>query len=163
MNILRSPRMWMLGLIAAAVVGCDNPVGRICDLGLDPGLNQAVVGSPSLDCPSRTCLKIPVEQGKELPENFRPLSATKGMCTSTCESDDDCDKVPESPCATGFTCGVALTVGPFCCQKFCICKDYVVLPDSGKLPEPTACDANNANNSCCNLPNRPGNYPNCPA
>ena len=53
-----------------------------------------------------------------------------GLCTAECESDDDCDRVPESPCKTGFTCGVAVTVGPFCCKKFCICKDYIVIPDS---------------------------------
>ncbi|MBK9030363.1 MAG: hypothetical protein IPL61_03330 [Myxococcales bacterium] len=158
--------MWFVAAIAArALVGCsDNPVGRICDLGLDdPGLNQAVVGSPSLDCPTRTCLKVP-KVNPDTPEGFQPLSANKGMCTATCESDSDCDKVPESPCVTGFACGVALTVGPFCCQKFCICKDYVVIPDSGKLPDPLACDGDNANNICCNLPGRVGNptYPNCP-
>jgi hypothetical protein len=144
---------------------CDNPVGRICDLGIDdPAMNQAVVGSPSLDCQSKLCLKVPVDADKSLPDGFRPLSNSKGMCTDSCESDSDCDKVPESPCVTGFTCGVAVTVGPFCCQKVCICKDYIVLPDSGALPTPAACDAANANNACCNLPGRPGDarYPNCP-
>ncbi len=158
--------VWIAAVVAALAVGCsDNPVGRICDLGLDdPGLNQAVVGSPSLDCPTRTCLKVPVDLNKDLPEGFQALSANKGMCTATCESDDDCDKVPESPCVTGFTCGVALTVGPFCCQKFCICKDYVVLPESGQLPDKLACDAGNPTNVCCNLSGRKGNpmYPNCP-
>ena len=163
----RSHRSWIVAAVATlAVAACsDNPVGRICDLGVaDPGLNQAVVGSPSLDCPTRTCLKVPVDVNKTVPEGFQALSPNAGMCTATCESDDDCDKVPESPCVTGFTCGVALTVGPFCCQKFCICKDYVVIPESGKLPEPLACDATNTNNICCNLPDRRGNptYPNCP-
>jgi hypothetical protein len=163
-RLLRVASAAVVAFLASA--GCsDNPVGRICDLGLDdPGLNQAVVGSPSLDCPTRTCLKYPVDPNKDLPEGFRSLSANKGMCTATCESDDDCDKVPESPCVEGFTCGVALTVGPFCCQKFCICKDYVVLPPSGQLPDKLACDPTNTNNVCCNLPDRVGNpmYPNCP-
>ena len=161
----RSHRSWIVAVVATlAVAACsDNPVGRICDLGVtDPGLNQAVVGSPSLDCPTRTCLKVPVDVNKDVPEGFLALSSNAGMCTATCESDDDCDKVPESPCVTGFTCGVALTVGPFCCQKFCICKDYVVVPDSGKIPDPLACDASNTNNVCCNLPGRVGMYPNCP-
>jgi hypothetical protein len=74
--------------------------------------------------------------------------------------------VPESPCITGFTCGVppGITVGPFCCKKFCICKDYIVVPaNGGELPAPQACDANNTANDCCNLPNRENNpmYPLC--
>ena len=86
-----------------------------------------------------------------------------GLCTAECESDSDCDRVPESPCVTGFTCGVAVTVGPFCCRKFCICKDYIVIPDSGELATPEACDASDPNNACCNLDGRSGSsqYPLC--
>jgi hypothetical protein len=71
--------------------------------------------------------------------------------------------VPESPCKTGFTCAVPVVVGPFCCRKMCICKDYVVIPDGG-LDEPAACDPDNVGNACCNLPGRvedPDTYPNC--
>ena len=58
----------------------------------------------------------------------RSPPATTACAPPSASSDDDCDRVPESPCITGFTCGVAVTVGPFCCRKFCICKDYVVDP-----------------------------------
>lgn len=154
---------------------CGNEVGRICDLGVQgdtdagvddegPADNRAVIGSPSLDCQSKLCLKVPVDLDKELPDDFQELSTNRGMCTDFCESDDDCDKVPESPCVTGFSCGVAVTVGPFCCQKVCICKDYIVLPEGGSLPTPAACDADNPDNACCNLSGRSGNemYENCP-
>ena len=87
---------------------------------------------------SRTCLRVPL--GRELPQGSTYPEGNNGLCTAECESDDDCDRVPESPCITGFTCGVAVTVGPFCCRKFCICKDYVVIPDSGQLATPMACD-----------------------
>jgi hypothetical protein len=77
---------------------------------------------------------------------------TDGLCTAECQSDSDCDRVPESPCVTGFTCGIAVTVGPFCCRKFCICKDYVAIPmTTGVLNTPMACDATNPVNTCCNL------------
>lgn len=155
-----------LAMIAVSGAGCSsNPVGRKCDLGVEnPGTNEAIVGSPSLDCSTRTCLKVPIDTGKDTPDGFQPLSPNTGMCTAECESDDDCDKVSESPCVTGFTCGIPLTVGPFCCKKMCICKDYVILPDSGKLPTPMACDPTIAANSCCNLAGRVGDpqYPNCP-
>ena len=90
-------------------------------------------------------------------------SGNNGLCTAECSADSDCDRVPESPCKTGFTCGVAVTVGPFCCRKFCICKDYVVIPDSGSLSEPEACKSGTAANACCNLDGRVNNptYPLC--
>jgi hypothetical protein len=155
----------MSAAFGVGAMGCeDNPVGRICDLGAaQPQTDEAVVASPSLDCVSRTCLRVPL--GKELPPGSSFPAGTNGLCTATCNSDSDCDRVPESPCLTGFTCGVppGITVGPFCCQKFCICKDYIVVPASGELVPPVACDATKEENSCCNLEGRINNdkYPNC--
>jgi hypothetical protein len=147
-----------------ALVACTgNPVGRLCDLGVnmpDPG--EVVVASPSLDCVTRECLKVPLSNPTPPKGSMYP-SGTNGLCTSQCASNDDCDRVPESPCVGGFTCGVAVTVGPFCCKKLCICKDYVQIPETGVLPIPMACDPTNAANSCCNLSGRVGNpmYPLC--
>jgi len=150
-------------LLCAFLVGCTGePVGRICDLGTEsPAATEVVVASPSLDCVSRTCLRVPLS--RELPAGGSFPAGNNGLCTAECSSDDDCDRVPESPCTTGFTCGVAVTVGPFCCRKFCICKDYVVVPESGQLSTPKACDSGNADNACCNLSGRVGNsaYPLC--
>jgi len=158
----------MLGRFSIVVVGLvlsactSNPVGRICDLGSEmPAPSEVVVASPSLDCVSRTCLRVP--QGKDLPKGSMYPEGNVGLCTAECSDDSDCDRVPESPCVTGFTCGVAVTVGPFCCRKFCICKDYIVIPDTGHLDTPMACDASNSANACCNLSGRTGNsmYPLC--
>lgn len=157
--MIRPRRLWLLGL---AIAGCtSNPVGRICDLGSQlPAPPEVVVASPSLDCVSHTCLRVPL--GRVLPEGST-YSGNSGLCTAECEKDDDCDRVPESPCKTGFTCGVAVTVGPFCCKKFCICKDYVVIPETGQLAQPEACDPATAANACCNLEGRNNNalYPLC--
>ena len=142
-----------LVLAAAFVVGCDNnPVGRICDLGTTtPQTSEKVIASPSLDCVSRTCLKVPLE--KTLPANEVYPSGNSGLCTAECSSDSDCQRVPESPCSTGFTCGIVVDVGPFCCEKFCICKDYIQIPSSGHLDPDPACDPTvPANLKCCNLP-----------
>jgi len=151
----------VLSLVLASAC-TSNPVGRICDLGTaTPAPSEVVVASPSLDCVSRTCLRVPL--GRELPMGSTFPEGNNGLCTAECEAEDDCDRVPESPCKTGFTCGVAVTVGPFCCKKFCICKDYIVIPDSGQLATPMACDAAEPANACCNLPGRVGNsqYPLC--
>ena len=155
--------LFVVSLAAAFGAACGGePVGRICDLGTDtPAATEVVVASPSLDCVSRTCLRVPLS--KELPQGSTYPTGTNGLCTAECSSDDDCERVPESPCITGFTCGVAVTVGPFCCRKFCICKDYVVVPESGSIATPKACDPSIADNACCNLSGRTGNseYPLC--
>jgi len=152
-------------VLLMTLVACSGePVGRICDLGTTmPQMTEVVVASPSLDCVTRTCLRYPVELDKELPPGSIFPTGNNGLCTAECAADDDCDRVPESPCITGFACGVAVTVGPFCCRKFCICKDYVVVPDTGQLTVPKACDSGNADNACCNLDNRQNNpaYPLC--
>ncbi len=143
-----------VGLILTAFVGLmtacsDNPVGRKCFIGgADAGTeSQSIIASPALECPSRTCLHVPLATGKELPEG----SEYADLCTASCSSDDDCDRVPESPCVTGFTCAIPVVVGPFCCRKHCICKDYLLIPDGG-LPVPAACQPGVPGNTCCNLP-----------
>jgi hypothetical protein len=162
-NIVPAMNRTRHAVIVMFLVACSGePVGRLCDLGTaTPQAAEVVVASPSLDCVTRTCLRVPL--GRELPEGSKFPGGTNGLCTAECESDGDCDRVPESPCITGFTCGIAVTVGPFCCRKFCICKDYVVIPDSGELAPPGACDPGNKDNSCCNLEGRQDNptYPLC--
>lgn len=152
MNRRLSSTLAILILSAAALlVGCsENPVGRKCFIGADAGNgSQSVIASPALECPSRTCLHTPLDTGKILPEG----SEYADLCTANCSSDDDCDKVPESPCQSGFTCAVPVVTGPFCCRKMCICKDYLLIPDGG-LPTPEACNPNNPDNTCINLPGR---------
>jgi hypothetical protein len=144
----------MICAVALLVLGSacsENPVGRACFIGIDgdAGIddNQNIVASPALECQSRTCLHI--------------AGNSDDLCTGECSSDDDCDAVPETPCEKGFTCAVPTTIGPFCCKKMCICKDYLTVPEGG-VPLPAACE-DNAVNECCNLPDRRGNpnYPLC--
>ena len=162
----RWPSLAALGLLASlagVITGCaDSPVGRKCDLGEQtPQPNEVVVASQSLDCVSRTCLRYPPT--RDLPPGSPPLEVNIGLCTAECNSADDCDRVPESPCVLGFTCAIAVSAGPYCCRKFCICKDYVVLPASGEAEPPKGCDAAESKNACCNLDGRRGNaaYPLC--
>lgn len=165
MVLIRRFHLSFLGLVAAVVLvfgACaGEPVGRKCDLGIEePDPSESVVASPSLDCQSRTCLKVPL--GRELPEGSQYPEGNIGLCTAECETDEDCERVPESPCKTGFTCAIPTVVGPFCCRKMCICKDYVVIPEGG-IPTPEACIEGNPDNACCNLTGRTGDdrYPLC--
>lgn len=162
-NIVPAMNRTRHAVLVMFLVACSGePVGRLCDLGTaTPQPTEVVVASPSLDCVTRTCLRVPL--GRDLPPGSSFPDGTNGLCTAECTADSDCDRVPESPCITGFTCGIAVTVGPFCCRKFCICKDYVVVPDTGELAPPKACDAGNKDNTCCNLEGRQDNpqYPLC--
>jgi hypothetical protein len=158
MNARHARPIFSLVLALAAAMGlfaCEkNEVGRICFIGADAGNeSQAIIASPALECSSRTCLHQPLSG--QLPAE----SVYADLCTAECTGDDDCDKVPESPCVNGFTCAVPVVVGPFCCRKMCICRDYIQVPDGG-IPVPAACDPSNAANTCCNLPGR-GDQPQC--
>ena len=154
---------WSLLTVGAALLltalgsGCtENPVGRRCFIGADAGNdNQAIIASPALECPSRTCLHFPKDEGATPPEGAQYAD----MCTAECSGDDDCDKVGESPCVSGFTCAVPVVVGPFCCRKMCICRDFLIVPDGG-IPDPEACNPDLDENTCCNLEGR-GSRPEC--
>jgi hypothetical protein len=142
-----------LVLTAGVIVGSagckSNPVGRVCILSTpegDGGVAQTIVGSPALECESRTCLHLAGE--------------TPDMCTAACSADSDCDTAPESPCKMGFTCAIPVVTGSFCCEKLCICKDQLA---AGAVTDPAACNAANPVNECCNLAGRRGSstYPQC--
>ena len=151
-----SAALWRVLLVVAAVLltlawqcACtDNPVGRRCYIGVDAAgaaPSTTVVTSPAIECPSRECLHVP--------------AVTYDLCTGPCESDSDCDKVPESPCQNGFACLIPTTSGPFCCIKMCVCRDGL----DGGITTGGGCDPAEPQNECCNLSGRAGNptYPGC--
>ena len=77
----------VLGLAGLACLGActAEPVGRICDLGTAlPAPSEVVVASPSLDCVSRTCLRVPL--GRELPMGSMFPEGNNGLCTAECDS-----------------------------------------------------------------------------
>jgi hypothetical protein len=151
----------MLGeLVLGGVVGTtgceDKHIGRPCELNADAGSTGAsggpiaIISSPVLACPSRICL---------LPSDPLGAGSPSGLddgatCTATCSTDDDCSdaetasKGTQGGCKGDFVCAVATTSGPFCCQKFCICHDFVTRPPGG-FTTPTACMAPS---TCKNVP-----------
>jgi hypothetical protein len=141
----------MLGVLVLgwAMTGCeDKHIGRPCetnaDAGSSTGVHVSVVSSPVLSCPSRICL-FPADTSNS---GDATTFHDGAFCTATCSTDDDCsdgeigDKGDSSDhrCKSNFVCAVATTAGPFCCQKFCICHDFVFVP-SGGIPTPTACES----------------------
>lgn len=55
----------------------------------------------------------------------------RSMCSKKCSSDSDCQSagitqqvvVDDTACQSGFTCARIQTLGEFCCEKLCVCKD----------------------------------------
>jgi hypothetical protein len=149
----------VLVLGGVATTGCeDKHIGRPCELNADAGTTGAsggsiaIISSPVLACPSRICL-LPGGPASSPPPNGAGDGAT---CTATCDTDDDCkdaettgmNNTSDQRCKTDFVCAVATTSGPFCCQKFCICHDFVTRPPGG-FTTPTACMSNA---TCKNVP-----------
>lgn len=103
-------------LALATLAACDpEPVGLRCDLGEPARPGETVITSGSLDCTSRLCLRAA--------DSTTAGGNTIGMCTETCERDDDCVGDPTTPCDSGFTCAAPVAVGPFGCEKMCVCAD----------------------------------------
>jgi hypothetical protein len=142
-------RQTVLVLAATVAASCSGAsgIGRPCDLPAvaDPASTEYNAQAP--ECPSHLCLR----PGQQEPTTRKV--DTGPYCSSECSKDSDCDGQTRDPsvptdkrCAHGYLCGVALVVGPLCCKKLCICKDFL----SGPLQTPLACvpDPNNGGVAC---------------
>lgn len=132
-------------------VGCkrDDKIGQLCDLTVDAGPSQAVVNLESDSCRTGLCLKPAVASGASTGDPDSPTGAT---CTDECTSDSDCDGELRNPsnaedtrCKGGFVCGVPFVVGPLCCKRYCVCRDFLG-PTGGQTP--IACQEPDALASC---------------
>jgi hypothetical protein len=142
-DLMTRPYLVLVGLFALALAACEeNPVGRPCFIPVGDGDNFSNnrVSSPVVDCQSKICLHIAAEEDD--------------LCTARCESDSDCDTSEGSTCTKGFVCMVATSTGNFCCEKLCVCADYLDLPEGQAPPELPQCNPDDPKNECCNLPGR---------
>jgi hypothetical protein len=126
----------------------DQGVGRICDLG-DATASPAktAINSNASECQTGVCLKVALDPSKSSLDP--PTGAT---CSAECSSDSDCEgelrdmaNPNDTRCAGGFTCGVPFVVGPYCCKKYCVCRDS--LGAAGAVT-PTACQGPDARATC---------------
>jgi hypothetical protein len=148
--VVRLSFLGALGMAAVALgnMGCeDKAIGRPCDVLTDAGPAQGVFNAEALECPSRICLKPVVQQGASGAADTGPY------CSASCSQDSDCEPNQlrdqanglDKRCIKGFTCGIAFVKGKICCQKLCLCKDF--LGPTG-APTPIACQGGAA--ASCN-------------
>lgn len=157
----RSYFLMTLGVLVLGwgTAGCeDKHIGRPCVTNADAGTvgasggQVAIISSPNLQCPSRICL-LPADESMAT----TPAYHDGAFCTYSCNTDDDCSDAEigdksqsdDKRCKSNFICTIATTTGPFCCQKYCVCHDFVYVPPGG-IPTPVACEPN-AGNSCENI------------
>jgi hypothetical protein len=118
----------VLAVVALGNLACeDRAIGRRCDVLTDAGSAQGVYNSEALECPSRICLKPVVQNGAKMPN-----PPTEAFCSASCSQDSDCDgqlrdstNQNDHRCSQGFACGIAFVKGKICCQKLCLCKDFL--------------------------------------
>jgi hypothetical protein len=144
-----------LGVLTVAVfalgnVGCeDKAIGRPCDLPTDGGPSQAAYKTPAIECPSHVCIKPARAAGAA------GAGDTQALCTAPCSQDSDCggqtrDKGSPSDkrCSSGFVCMVPFEQGPICCNRYCVCKDFLpadrVIAPSALCSGPTATSCNSS-------------------
>jgi len=127
----------------------DKAIGRRCDVQADAGAMQAVFNGQALECPTRICVKPARDNA------VADVVDTAPYCTGECSSDGDCDgetrdrsNGADKRCKTGFVCGIGFEVGPLCCKKICLCKDFI--PKTG-LPPASSCDKSKGVSTCPNL------------
>jgi|GEM_PF-928014 len=78
----------------------------------------------------------------------------RSMCSKKCSSDADCQNagitqqvvVDDTSCESGFTCARIQTLGEFCCEKLCVCKDDLNQTAADDIE--MAC-ATNTQEGCC--------------
>lgn len=141
----------LLGALGLAASACeDKGIGRVCDVQADGTSMQSIVNTQALECPSRLCLKPAKDNAKATEVK------TTSLCTAECSKDSDCDGESRNSkdamdfrCVTGFVCGVVFEVGPLCCKKLCMCKDFVTIPPEG-LKTPPSC-ASGTSSMCANV------------
>ena len=145
-------RKFILDAAMAALgsAGCeDKAIGRPCDVLTTATKDQGVYNPQALDCPTRICLKPGVATGAP---TVNP--DTTAYCSASCSQDSDCDgqtrdmsikNGSDTRCVNGYTCAIPFVKGTLCCQKLCLCKDFVdqehgaVIPDACKGDQAAKC------------------------
>jgi hypothetical protein len=140
MSLCRPPlTIFALLCLSACGLGSESTnshLGQPCSLGFDAGFSQAAYNPAAPECTkSSLCLKPVLDNAEDL--------QTAPYCSTTCSSDSDChgqqredDNSQDHRCTQGYACAIPFVVGPLCCQKMCVCKDF--LNDKG-AETPASC------------------------
>lgn len=110
--------------IVILIIACeDEDVGIPCKMegAGDAGTSgSSQINPQAMDCRSRLCLL------------YGGVSESKPMCTTICDSDDDCPGEDDvDTCPGGFKCIPAIETGTLRCCKMCVCERFTTGTDAG--------------------------------
>lgn len=174
---MHGSRSWWISLVLV-LVGCPRgDVGAPCNHGKIEPPGSDVVTFPALACNELLCVYAdatdpPVVECTEHADCNADDPATarfvcddgkceldttyvlgRSMCSKRCSSDADCDdreRANETSCATGFSCTAFQTLGPWCCEKLCVCRDDLQEATVADITQ--ACEAGTQEGCCTDLP-----------
>ena len=97
------------------------PTNTMCSADIDCNAASGGNGANIFECESGQC-QLSLQYVLE-----------RSMCSKACTTDDDCNNTTlsnrptvdedETSCATGFKCTVLQSLGQFCCERLCVCRD----------------------------------------
>lgn len=142
------PVMTVVSLSILILGSCkgDPNVGQPCDL-IDVSASRTVINANASECQTGVCLKVALDPTRA------PMDPPTGAtCSAECSSDSDCEgelrdssNPDDTRCKGGFACGVPFVVGPYCCKKYCMCRDSL---GAAGASTPAACQGPNARTTC---------------
>ena len=172
-------RRWIPGsfVVSLCALGCGaTDVGAPCNHGQIDAPTTPTVTFPALACDQLVCVYADDDEPPEDPcethadcnpvgsgDRFRCESGAcvvastwvlgRSMCSQTCESDADCaGGDPATACESGFACARIQSVGEFCCEKLCVCRDD--LDVAGAAMRDELCESGEMT-GCCDEDPRP--------
>jgi hypothetical protein len=132
--------------------GCSDPgrttdtVGRTPIFGNACEVGAGVTGGPGAVSLTSVTTQCGFGGACLLPAADYSNVTTGPLCTSSCTTTADCaggtvanaNDPNDHRCKKGFVCMVPTTVGDFCCQQMCVCRDFVAEPVGG-FKTPAVC------------------------
>ncbi|MGD0838908.1 MAG: hypothetical protein ABSB49_19915 [Polyangia bacterium] len=125
----------ILSATLLVVAACQTQsLGRSCSLGQAYESSQGAYSVTTSACQTGICVKPALQQGALLTTNTGPY------CSSLCTSDADCQSgqirdlsnPDDLRCKSGYVCAIPFGAdstggGDLCCQKLCLCKDFIAI------------------------------------
>jgi hypothetical protein len=165
----------LFGALACAAACSTSDVGAPCSHGQIESPTTPTVTFPALACDQLVCVYADDDEPPVDPceshadcnpgggDRFRCdggeclVSSTyvldRSMCSLHCEADADCaGGDPGTACESGFACARIQSVGAFCCEKLCVCKDDL---DVAAAAERDELCASGDMTGCCDQDPRP--------
>jgi hypothetical protein len=165
----------LFGALACAAACSTSDVGAPCSHGQIESPTTPTVTFPALACDQLVCVYADDDEPPVDPceshadcnpgggDRFRCdggeclVSSTyvldRSMCSLQCEADAECaGGDPGTACESGFACARIQSVGAFCCEKLCVCKDDL---DVAAAAERDELCASGEMTGCCDQDPRP--------